>query len=322
MNKAFDKLKQDITASAGLGSAESTGFYAVKCHSCNNSRTTGGWKFEHDKIGYNCFRASCGASTVYEEGKPVPKKFRELCNILGVKIEPKLLMVRNSIQQEIESLNNDLYKKHDLKRIELPAGVVALSEASNAVIKTTTAYYESRHCNTADVYYAEGGDYKGLFATGIRTFGKLTALQFVTKKGTYVNYLDGNSAVLYTPEQNIPQTVIVVEGTFDAKCFPNTVAIMKSKITPEQAYHLRGKDVIMLPDKTGNSFIDQFSQYDWKISLPDWDAKDLNEAVQKYGIITASRLLMQGVMTSKLSAQTKYRMWVCQKTASTKNKSY
>ena len=308
--KAFEQLKQDIIPHAGLGSPEATGFYAVHCPICKKSdKKTGGWKFEHDKIIYNCFRASCDASTVYEEGNPVPRKIKRLCEEYGVKIPPELLMVRTNFHKELEKLNEELYKEHTYKQVPRPDGAVPFDEGSKELRARWGKFFDRRRCSTDDVFLMESGDYKGCAVIGIRFFDKLVGYQYVTKKETYVAHNGGNSNLLDTPWKSIPNTVIVVEVTLDAKCFPNTVAVLKSKITTEQAFHLRGKRVIMLPDRTGNGMISQVQQYGWEIALPDWDAKDLNEAVQKYGVMVAAKMLMDSVYSDKLKAETKYRIW-------------
>jgi hypothetical protein len=306
----FEDLKQEIVIRANLGSKENTGFHAVYCPICNKTdRKTGGFKFESDKIVYHCFRGSCDASTVYEFGKPISKKFRSLMDSIGVTIPTQLLMVKSSFQKTLESLDERLYKKHyyrDVHKLEL----FIKSEHSKKVNREYWQYYfESRHCDMNGVLICDEGKYKGCCAIEMKFYDKTIGYQILTRRGDYIKQYDGNTNLLYIPDGNIRDTVILVEGTMDAKCFPNAIATLQSKISPEQAYHLRGKNVIMLPDMDGsNHFIEQFMDYGWKISIPDWGVKDLNEAVIKYGVIVVAEMIMEGICTNKNKANALYKM--------------
>jgi hypothetical protein len=59
----------------------------------------------------------------------------------------------------------------------------------------------------------------------------------------------------------------------------------------------------MLPDRGSNKFIDQFHQYGWKITIPMWNAKDLNSAVCMYGLVTTAEMIMDGIVTDRLSGK-------------------
>lgn len=311
LSKLFEQLKQDIIVRANLGSTEATGFHAVHCPICNKTdRRTGGFKFEDDKIGYHCFRGSCDASTVYELGKPIPKKFKRLMESIGTTIPTELRMIKSSFHKALENLNEDLYKKHYYKDIEPLENFVTFDNGLDRYQDFWKSYYESRHVGYDDVLICNKGKYSGCSAIQMNFYDKTIGYQIVTPKGDYIKHYGGNTNLLYIPENKLSNTVLVVEGTLDAKCFPNTVATMQSKISPEQAYHLRGKNVIMIPDMDkNNQFINQFSQYGWKISLPDWNGlKDLNEAVSKYGTIVVAEMIMESLTTDKNKAMMLYKM--------------
>lgn len=307
--KDFDELKLRITTSAGLGRSESTGFHSIACHVCNNSRKTGGWKFEHDKIVYHCFRASCGTSSVYEYGNPIPRRMRDIFRIIGVDVPPSLLMVKSSFQKELENLDDRLYTKPRNKPVHMPAGTIEYDLYSGPHKAFWDEFMARRMLPPDDFIIADGGQYRGCLGVKLRGLGGIYGYQFITKNGLYLKHFEGNENILYVPSGRINNTVVLVEGTLDAKCFPNTVATLSSKVAPEQAYLLRGKRVIMLPDRTGNGMIDQFHEYGWSISLPDWDANDLNEAVQKYGVIYSAKMIMNNLYEDKLKATTAYRLW-------------
>lgn len=311
LSKLFEQLKQDIVVKANLGSRENTGFHAIHCPICNKTdRKTGGFKFEDDKIVYHCFRGSCDASTVYELGSPIFRKFKRLMEVLGVTIPVELRMVKSSFQKKLETLDENLYKKHYYKDIEPLEGFVPFNKGTDHYQEYWKEYFTKRRTDFDDVLIGNYGKYKGCCAIEMKFYDKTIGYQIITQRGDYIKQFGGNTNLVYIPEQTISELVILVEGSFDAKCFPNTVAIMQSKITPEQAYHLRGKDVIMLPDMdNGNHFIEQFKDYGWKISIPDWgDCKDLNEAVIKYGLVVVAEMIMEGICTDKKKAQLLFNM--------------
>lgn len=310
IQKHFEALKQDIIIKANLGSAESTGFRTVYCPICQKmERKTGGFKLEEDKVIYHCFRGSCDASTVYEIGKPISKKFRALMSSIGVSIPVELLMVKSSFQKKLESLDERLYKKNYYKDVHSLDLFKSYEQGSKLNREYWKTYFEKRCVPYDDILLCDEGKYKGCCAISFPFYDKTIGYQILTRHGDYIKQYDGNANILYIPEKKIPDTVILVEGTMDAKCFPNAIATLQSKISAEQAYHLRGKNVIMLPDMDGsNHFIEQFMDYGWKISIPDWGAKDLNEAVVKYGVIVVAEMIMEGICTNKTKAEMLYKM--------------
>lgn len=313
LSKLFEQLKQDIVVKANLGHSESTGFHAVHCPICNKTdRKTGGFKLENDKIGYHCFRGSCDASTVYEMGKPIPKKFKRLMEVIGVTIPAELRMIKSRFHKALEDLDDDLYKKHYYKDIDPLDNFGSVENGLDRYQEFWKSYYESRRVDYDDILICNTGTYSGCSAIKMNFYDKTIGYQIVTRRGDYIKSYGGNTNLLYIPDGKLHNTNIIVEGTLDAKCFPNTIATMQSKISSEQAYHLRGKDVIMLPDMDGNNqFIDQFSKYGWKISLPDWrGCKDLNEAVIRYGSIVVAEMIMGSVTTDKNKAKMLYKMRV------------
>lgn len=306
----FDKLTSDIHIH--LDRQENTGWYSINCPVCGETKTrTGGFLFGDDSITYNCFRGKCDASCNLTVGEYVSRKFKALMQCMGIKTPVELLVAKKrSALQELLDDDSHLYKKHSYKNIQLPPEFVPLSECKKRFMRDAAIdFFESRCANTDDVYIAEEGRYKGLSAFGMFFHDKMIGANIVTGNG-YVSHFDGNSHVLYIPERKIQTPVIVVEGGMDAKCFPNTVATLSNKITPEQAYFLRGRDVIMLPDrKGGNRYVEQFSHYGWSFCVPPWEEKDLNAAVIRYGILTVARMIKENTTKNLLEASARYKLW-------------
>ncbi len=168
----FANLKDDISHACSLTQQEATGFYAIHCPICNKTdRKTGGFKFETDSIVYNCFRASCDASCVFEVGKPVSRKFRRLMDQIGVSIPVNLLLVKSTFQKELEAnLEDDLYQKHFYKEMKVPDGWISLEHDGN---KKWIEYYTRRACPIDDVFIIKKGPNRGLTAVALYYFDKL-----------------------------------------------------------------------------------------------------------------------------------------------------
>lgn len=310
--KPFDRLTSDIMSH--LDRREGSGWWSIHCPVCKEQRTrTGGFSFEDDTIIYNCFRGKCDANCQLKHGEYVSKKFKNLMLCMGVSIPVELLVARKDKSKLAAALADDdhLYKKHSYKAIQPPDGFVRLEECpSRSLVSEATSIFESRACSTEDVFVAVDGKYKGLTGFGMYLGDKMIGFNIISKN-KYISHFGGNSNVLYTPSRSLYSSpIIVVEGGLDAKCFPNTVAVLGPKITPEQAYLLRGKDVIMLPDRKGNSkFIDQFSSYGWKICIPSWTENDLNEAVCSYGVLVVAKKIAESTTKDLLTAKMRYKLW-------------
>lgn len=308
----FDRLSSDIQLH--LDRQESTGWFSLNCPVCGEKRKrTGGFKFGDEMIVYNCFRGKCDANCRLENGGFVSRKFKELMLAMGVTIPIEILTAKrkSSLQLAIEGGSTDpLYTEHSYSEFVLPDGVVPLEKAGASLRRDAISYFESRRCPTNDLFAATEGRYAGLFGFGMYQGRRLIGINMITDSSKYFSLFGGNAHVLYTPEHRLGKTVILVEGGIDAKCFPSTAATLSASISPEQASFLHGRRVIMLPDRTGkNRFIEQFHQYGWEISIPDWEEKDLNAAVMRFGKLVAARKIMEGIQRDRLAADVRYGLW-------------
>lgn len=304
--KAFDALVDNIKMYGGLGTVEGTGFHSTFCPICKRTdRKTGGFSFTNDTIIYNCFRGSCDSSTVYELGKPISRKFRSLMDALSVNIPPELKLVKTSFQKQLENIDDELYKQHSYTDLGEIKGTVPITEDHPAA-----KFFIARAVPLNDIRVFISGEYKGLACIPFFFYNKLIGYQVVTKSGKYISFTGGNSQLICINSGKLDDLVIVVEGAMDAKCYPDAVGVLHSEISPQQAYMLREKQVIMIPDKKGNNFINQFTDYKWGISFPNWgDCKDLNEAVIQYGVMVVAKMIKEATVFDKFKAEVMYKQW-------------
>lgn len=309
MSDFFD-LVQQIKTSQNLTTEEASGFYAVYCPVCGKrNKKTGGWKFDVDTIGYNCFRGSCDSSCVFSLGEPISKKFQRLMDIIGATIPIELKVSKTNIKKS-KFLEREMISEHSFNPMIRPKHFLKLEEAEDDKAQKFVKYFTSRCCSLDDIFYITDGDYNGCAAIEMRYNRMIIGYSIVTgsSNAKYINYSTNNN-LIYIPEGRIKNTVFVVEGRLDAKVFPNTVSIGGSKITKKQAYFLIGKRVIMIPDRSNNGFIKQYKEYDWEICIPDWDVNDLAAAVKKYGTIITAKKVMDGICKTDLEANIRYKKW-------------
>ena len=303
----FQKLQDNILNALSPDSANSTGWRSCHCPVCKRTeRKTAGVMVDHDTIAFQCFRASCDSNCVHENGQPLSKKFKALCKELGVSIPASVSMVKSSFQKKLDSLDETLYKKHIYKHMKIPDGWVELDKAKSSYWHQ---YYSNRRIDTDNVLFITKGIYKNKTAIKLHYYDKLIGFQIVDPEGhvKYRTYTDNDHILAINGTLDNP--VLLVEGVLDALCFPNACGIMRSNVTPEQAYALRGKDVIMLPDRSGNDFVKQAKSYGWKVCIPTWDDNDLNAAVHRYGLMVVSKMIADNLYTNYTKAQVAYEQW-------------
>lgn len=303
------ELSDNIQSSMSLGRQESTGWYSCVCPVCKNDRKTGGFLFEDDKIIYKCFRASCDSDCGITEGEYVSRKFRSLMETVGVQVPIKLLTAGTGKIAEVFK-DTELFVKHEPDRIKMREGLCLLSKSKHDNAELWREYFESRFVDISNIYMIESGKYHGNTIIAMKQNGGLVGYTIVTPDG-YIKDYQGNSNLLYLPDGRVYDTMFVVEGVLDAKSIPSGCAVGSDRITPEQAYHLRNCNrVIMIPDRSGNRFIKQFHSYGWEISIPKWNVKDVNEAVVKLGLIETVKRILDGSTDSLSEAQIKYELWL------------
>lgn len=265
---------------------------------------------DHDTTAFQCFRASCDSNCVHENGKPISKKFKTLCKELGVNIPASLSMVKSSFQKKLDSLDESLYKKHVYKHMQVPKDWVDLNTVKS---NYWHQYYSNRRIDPSNVLFIKSGIYKNKTAIKLKFYDKLIGFQIVDPTGVvkYRTHTDNDHVLAINDKLDNP--VILVEGVLDALCFPNACGIMRSNITPEQAYALRGRDVIMLPDRSGNEFVKQAKSYNWKVCIPPWEDNDLNSAVCRYGLMVVSRMITDNIYSNYTKAEVAYQQWKLKK---------
>jgi hypothetical protein len=116
-------------------------------------------------------------------------------------------------------------------------------------------------------------------------------------------------------QKNNWQTVIVVEGVFDALSI-NGLAVLHAEINEAQVRLIRslGRDVVVVPDQdeAGMKLVDRAVELGWAVSMPGWPAgvKDVNDAVIQLGSLGTLLTIMQAKETSKIKIELRKKQLV------------
>jgi DNA primase len=108
--------------------------------------------------------------------------------------------------------------------------------------------------------------------------------------------------------------VFVVEGPIDAISIDG-VALTSAEINQTQRKLIEqlGKQIVVVPDRDqpGYRLVEQALEFGWGLSFPEWPegVKDINEAQQQLGRLTALYLIVQGIETNQLKQQLRARAW-------------
>ena len=307
----LDKLKDDISFSLNLSNPNSSGFMYVDCPICGR-RQKGGFKFESDKVIYNCFRASCDSSSVLTEGEYVSKKFRNLMDTIDVQIPPSLLLGTNNTKNKFkELLDEDLYDEFIYESLD----VSSFDSLKNFNGEQPYQSFITDNYLPEYPYKIAPNDFKWDNRLIIPSFynGKLIGLIGKSIDGNFGKYLNefGNTHGLFIRNGKVGNTAFVFEGPLDALFFPNGVATLGNRISKKQAYVLsKYQNVVIIPDRDYyEDYLHAAEQYDYVISVPEWgDCKDAFEAVKRYGRIAVQKMILDGIEPSTYKARLKLQL--------------
>lgn len=299
------ELEQEILSAIGFPKQSSTGFYQVKCAVCGDTRTRAGFKFEPDKVIYNCFRGKCDASCEYEYGGYLSRRFRKVVDAFGIQISPELRLKNKKPSLE-ETLNKALYEPHTYPDVDFPEDFVLYDPKVHI---TAQELLRSRGVSDQDYLIGKLGNWKNRLIVPFFHGKKLIGWQGILLSGSGPKFITSGSDLLYMPDGYVPKAPLVFEGVFDAKSLPGGIATLHSSVSKKQAFFLKDKDPILIPDRKDSRFLDVAKRYGWRVCVPDFKEKDVNDAVQKYGKLVAARMIHEGVTRNMYEAEVKYNLW-------------
>ena len=300
----IDNIKQQIHPH----SITQKGVFVVACPFCSPNQYKAGFLFDTDSVGYNCFKSHCPIGGArWTIGRPMSKKMKRVFDAFGIKIP---IEARKLTSLE-ELFDPNLYKKP--KHVEL-TNVSGLRPYDPNKDIRYRKYLESRQIDSERFFIGTGyvlkHNMKDMLIVPLYVSGKLIGLQgrdIFRKRyqtvGTDVIYMPNNGYLDYN------QPVYVVEGVYDAIVLPNTIATLCDSVTPQQAWLLRHHNPILIPDRNTTNYINIAKKYGWRVSIPGYDAKDVNEAVSKYGHLVVAKMIYDGIIDNPVVAEVRYKLW-------------
>ena len=304
-------------------------FNAVCCHhngTTADNRARGGMIQNGDGISYHCF--NCGFKASYQPGRHVTRKMRQLLSWLGVPDDTvnKITLEALKIQSDETALAAVAIPKFEDK--PLPDGSLRISEWIENIQKlpddlraqfdTVVEYIWSRKLDPmADFYWCPVAGFADRLIVPFRLEGRIvghTARKVVEGKPKYISDQTPGYVFNLDSQTQDREFVIVVEGPMDALSI-DAVAVLGAEIMDKQALLINrlNRAVIVVPDRDadGQRTVEQALLNGYAVSMPDWPdgIKDVNDAAQKLGQLTALYLVIQAQEHNELKVRLRAKTW-------------
>ena len=270
--------------------------------------TDGSWS-------YHCF--NCGYTASFVLGRTLTFKARCLLEWLNVP------------QEEIERINLESLKQKSIDGLLYERQAV-VNQLQNIVFEDRDLPADTQELNESAMEYLQRRsiplDYPFLYKTMPRPGVVIPFTHDNQVVGHTTRFLDDRTPryiqdiqhgyVFGTDLQGTDwQSVIVVEGVFDALCI-NGLAVLHAEINDAQVKLVRslGRNVVVVPDQdeAGMKLVDRALELGWAVSMPEWPAgvKDVNDAVIRLGKLATLIIIMQAKETSKIKIELRKKQLV------------
>jgi hypothetical protein len=287
--------------------ANSTGWFVVKCMCCNDYKKRGGFLFNDTSVSYNCFNCQTKAISNNISISEYMVKILKDFNIpdeefkrfkLQALSKPTTATTTNSTQITV-------------KELQLPPHFYKLKvDCGDVWSDIALEYLQYERCITDNAnYFLSAGNktasekkWYGRLIIPYYKQGKLIFYQgrdlTGTKKQRYMNS-EASGTVLHNYDELYRKTtdpLFVVEGYFDAYHL-NAVAIQGNNLSEDKIKEINQtkRRKIYIPDKFGNGIKPALIAIDqgWDVSTPDiGSCKDVNAAIKKYGTLYVKRSIL------------------------------
>jgi hypothetical protein len=312
-----------IQSKVPLGLANPRGFFDVRCPMCHDQKDRGGFRFEPDFTGYNCY--NCGAKFKYEEGTgKFSRNARQILEAFDVTAED-LKTIRSAIfSTPVESteINLDELKKVKLHtpEVALPDRCYPLGHATHDELQEPLVEYAvARRIDPLKVPLYFSLDPRFLRRLIIPYFrdGKIIYWQARTiddLKPRYINCSASREAVMYGYDKIFnwdPSPLFVTEGVTDAIVLDG-VCILGSSLNAAKTEILkksRRRIIFVIDrDKTGGALGQSVLDNGWELSFVDERAGDANKSVQRFGLPFTIYSLMKNASSKDNKAGSKIQL--------------
>jgi 5S rRNA maturation endonuclease (ribonuclease M5) len=291
-------------------------FNAPCCHNRGHKadrRMRGGIIFDGpNKWTMNCF--NCGFKCAFTLGRSLTKNTKQLLSWCGV--DPDQITKWNFESLQHKDLLDFTNKRREKKKVkfketQLPDG--ELLDVNNPTHKVYIDYLQRRGITINEYPFLVTPNAEGRYNNRIiipYTFNNKivghTSRFLDNRMPKFINEQQPGYLFGYDLQKADWQVCIVVEGIFDALSI-NGCALMHNTISEEQITLLNNlhRKIIVVPDqdKAGLEICDKALELGFSVSLPNWEVKDVNDAVIKYGKTATMLSILQSETTSKIKIE-------------------
>lgn len=303
-----------------------SGWISFNCVACQyqghspDTRQRAGIIFDSGGVSYSCF--NCNYKAHWKPGQKLSNKMKQLMIWLGI---PETMVGKCLIESlKDQSEPNRISLKNELPTFtnyKLPNNFKYLKDSLDDIaIVPYIDYITQRGLDFYDYDWAIINDrdhYKRLvipFYYRNRIVGYTARHIGDVKKYRYKSEQQPGYVFNMDNQTYNKKFVLLFEGIFDAISMGG-IAIMGQTLNGGQ-YNLINslrKDVIVVPDKdrSGKELVDDAIKFNWKVSFPQWDydIKDANDAVKRYGKLYTMYNILKNVESSELLIKTKTKWW-------------
>jgi hypothetical protein len=321
----FEELIRDYVVFTGPPTG---GWHPCYCEHCGDGKRTkgprGGWLFTEDATFYNCFNQGCEGSYAIDRQYPLSKDMADILDSFGVPMKEYKMMQLMSGKSKPTASGTPTIRRTPITALKVPPHFYLLSEATDDNMVATKAkdFLASRKIDwRKHPYYLstgiagkDEGPRDAAIAKSLA--GRLIIPAFRGEDMIYyqARALDDGAKTKYlspdAPRSNIifgmdllyenPKApLFVTEGFFDAHLLCG-VAVLENKLYSQQIEILNRspRKKVIVPDRKGDSkkLAEAAVSVGYGISAPNWgDAKDVNEAVCRYGRLYVAKSVMDNI---------------------------
>lgn len=303
-----------------------TGWSVGKCELCGDYKERAGFKFEDNKVVYNCW--NCGKASAYEElSGEISNNMRNILTRYGID-DSEISTVVNSAffrkeeEKQVITLSSVKEVNTSTPPIKLPANSFRLGGVADFIDYQTklVKYLMDRKIDIDKFpfYFCMSERMMNRVIIPFYRNGQLIYWQarsiLPTEKKRYDNSPNSRDAVMYNMDKLTQYTdlpLFCTEGVFDAMPLDG-IATLGSKLTEAQKILLakspRRKIFVIDKDKNGRHMAEEVLSLGYEITFAPEGATDVNKSVQRFGIIWTVHELMKNIPKNADDARVKINL--------------
>lgn len=308
------------------------GWHPVYCEVCGDGSRTkgprGGWKFEGEDAGYNCFNCGVHGSFTPEEEYPMSKDMKNILRSFGIpkKEYSKILFRIREGNQEFKprerTEQDNLIDQLKSKAIEMPDFLDSLDQVLDTQVGKNALKLLEERC-------VDYKDYPFMISNGVtksknptdKANAKITVNRLVIpiyykdillmlqardltgkNKNKYINIGSSSNTVFGLDRLNPNHKYVMVTESFWDAFHLQGVSVITNNISAFQIKLLDSVDKpkVVVPDRMGdyNTLANRGVAAGWGVSVPREfrNLKDVTDAIRKYGKLYALYTFMNNAV--------------------------